>query len=68
MKKITCDICGREISFKIYSPPKYPVGGFTSDSGFFQGNESTDYDFCSDCYTRIAKAQEEEIKKIKNQS
>ena len=65
MKKITCDICkkdtGTNVSFSMQTPT-YGINEF--DAGF-NYSPRQNADICNDCYNKIAEAQSNAIKKIK---
>lgn len=67
MKTYYCDICKKEMGHNVSFGHKYHQSDFSIDGGFYY-KEQADSDVCADCYNRIAKAQEEEIKKIKREN
>jgi hypothetical protein len=71
MKTITCDLCNRELGKQV------DVGNFISwgrgtqfnpyeiDAGFYT-REKTISDLCSECYIKIAEAQNKVIEELKS--
>ena len=66
MKTYTCDVCGKDFGSQVSSfmCPSFRPDNFTIDSGFYTVL-SGEKDICSPCFNRIAKAQNDEIEKIK---
>lgn len=64
MKILYCDLCkkefGRTVNHAITIVEPHP---FASNEFYFKGRDYSD--LCSDCYNRIAKAQNDEVEKIK---
>lgn len=66
MKRYICDVCGKEFGYNVsYSlvTTTYKQADFIDDGFIFKKKD--DADICSNCYNRIAEAQNREIKQIK---
>ena len=68
MKKITCDICKKDIgcSINTFSQPMFSPSEFSYDAGFYTPQQYT-RDVCSDCFNRIARAQQKAIVEIEEE-
>ena len=69
MKIYKCDVCGKKFGNNVSksNASTYRISDFEIDSGFCQ-TDTSDADICTNCYHRIAKAQLEEISKIRKEN
>lgn len=68
MKTYTCDICkkqfGHNVSLSVITSSRFNISDFSIDSGF-NYTPREDVDICEECYSHIAKAQNDAIDKLK---